>query len=59
MKEYIVVPPGDVAKPAALKKWVELARGYAATLPTKEKAKAKERAPKGGRGEAPAKKQRS
>jgi TfoX/Sxy family transcriptional regulator of competence genes len=37
MKEYVVVPAADVAKPAALKKWIELARGYAATLPAKEK----------------------
>jgi TfoX/Sxy family transcriptional regulator of competence genes len=37
MKEYIVVPAADVAKPAALRKWIDLARGYAATLPAKEK----------------------
>jgi TfoX/Sxy family transcriptional regulator of competence genes len=37
MKEYVVVPAADVAKPAALKRWIELARGYAATLPAKEK----------------------
>jgi len=37
MKEYIVVPAADVAKPAALAKWIERARGYAETLPAKAK----------------------
>ena len=37
MKEYVVVPAADVAKPAALAKWVAQAHAYAKTLPTKEK----------------------
>jgi len=37
MKEYVVVPAADVAKPAALAKWIERARAYAETLPAKEK----------------------
>jgi TfoX/Sxy family transcriptional regulator of competence genes len=37
MKEYVVVPPADVAKPAALAKWIEQARTYAVTLPEKKK----------------------
>ena len=37
MKEYVVVPPADVAKPAALAKWIEQARAYATTLPLKTK----------------------
>ena len=41
MKEYVVVPAADVAKPAALTKWIERARAYADTLPEKPKAKAK------------------
>ena len=41
MKEYVVVPATDVAKPAALAKWIERARAYAATLPAKEKKPAK------------------
>ncbi len=41
MKEYIVVPAADVAKPAALAKWIEHARAYAVTLPAKEKKPAK------------------
>jgi TfoX/Sxy family transcriptional regulator of competence genes len=36
MKEYIVVPAADVARPAALAKWIEQARAYAVTLPAKE-----------------------
>ena len=35
MKEYVVVPAADVAKPAALAKWIEQARAYATTLPDK------------------------
>jgi TfoX/Sxy family transcriptional regulator of competence genes len=38
MKEYVVVPAADVAKPAALAKWIEQARAYATTLPEKTKA---------------------
>ena len=41
MKEYIVVPAADVAKPAALAKWIQQARAYAVTLPAKEKKPAK------------------
>jgi TfoX/Sxy family transcriptional regulator of competence genes len=37
MKEYIVVPAADVAKPAALAKWIEQARTFATTLPEKTK----------------------
>src|SRR5947209_2552382 len=37
MKEYVVVPAADVAKPAALAKWIALAHGHAATLPEKKK----------------------
>ena len=37
MKEYVVVPAADVAKPAALAKWVAQAHTYAKTLPAKEK----------------------
>ena len=37
MKEYVVVPAADVAKPAALAKWIEQARAYATTLPEKTK----------------------
>ena len=40
MKEYVVVPAADVAKPAALTKWVAQAHTYAKTLPAKEKKKA-------------------
>ena len=47
MKEYLVVPAGDVAKPAALAKWVAQAHTYAKTLPAKEK---KAVASRGGRG---------
>jgi TfoX/Sxy family transcriptional regulator of competence genes len=36
MKEYIVVPAADMAKPAALAMWIERARAYAATLPEKK-----------------------
>ena len=41
MKEYVVVPGADVAKPAALAKWVAQAHTYAKTLPAKEKKPAK------------------
>jgi TfoX/Sxy family transcriptional regulator of competence genes len=37
MKEYIVIPASDVAKPAALATWLEQARAYGATLPKKQK----------------------
>jgi TfoX/Sxy family transcriptional regulator of competence genes len=37
MKEYIVVPAADMAKPAALAMWIERARAYAATLPEKKR----------------------
>jgi len=37
MKEYVVVPAADVAKPAALRKWIEQAHAYATTLPEKTK----------------------
>ena len=37
MKEYILVPATDVAKPAALAKWIEQAHAYATTLPEKSK----------------------
>lgn len=39
MKEYVVVPAVDVAKPAALAKWIEQAHTYATTLPEKTKTK--------------------
>jgi TfoX/Sxy family transcriptional regulator of competence genes len=35
MKEYIVVPAADVARPAALKRWLARAQAHAATLPPK------------------------
>ena len=35
MKEYVVVPAADVARPAVLAKWIEQARTYALTLPVK------------------------
>jgi TfoX/Sxy family transcriptional regulator of competence genes len=38
MREYVVVPAAEVAKPAALAKWIERARAYAATLPKKQRA---------------------
>ena len=41
MKEYIVIPASDVAKPAALAKWIEQARAHGATLPKKQKTAAK------------------
>src|SRR5437762_11749019 len=41
MKEYVVIPPADVAKPAALAQWIERASTYAETLPAKEKKPAK------------------
>lgn len=37
MKEYIVIPPTDVTKPAALAGWIERAYRHAATLPPKAK----------------------
>ena len=37
MKEYIVVPATDVARPAALAAWLERARTHAETLPAKAK----------------------
>lgn len=37
MKEYVVVPATDVARPAALAKWIEQAHAYAMTLPEKTK----------------------
>ena len=37
MKEYVVVPATDVAKPAALAKWIAQAHAYATTLPEKTK----------------------
>src|SRR5438552_11317983 len=52
MKEYVVVPAADVAKPAALAKWVAQSHAYAKTLPAKEKKKRSG----GGRGAAAAKK---
>ena len=45
MKEYVVVPATDVAKPAALAKWVAQAHAYAKTLPAKEKKAAKKATP--------------
>ncbi len=45
MKEYIVIPAADVAKPAALAKWIERARSHAETLPPKAKP-AKKATPK-------------
>src|SRR5258708_24306814 len=45
MKEYVVVPAADVAKPAALTKWVAQAHAHAKTLPAKEQKPAK-KAPK-------------
>jgi TfoX/Sxy family transcriptional regulator of competence genes len=46
MKEYVVVPPAEVAKPAALAKWIERARAYAVTLPEKTKKPVKKAAPR-------------
>jgi len=37
MKEYVVVPATDVAKPAALASWIERAHRFAETLPEKSK----------------------
>ena len=37
MKEYVVVPATDVAKPATLAKWIAQAHAYATTLPEKSK----------------------
>jgi TfoX/Sxy family transcriptional regulator of competence genes len=37
MKEYVVLPAADVAKPASLAKWIERARAHVATLPEKTK----------------------
>ncbi|MFN2520624.1 MAG: TfoX/Sxy family protein [Candidatus Limnocylindria bacterium] len=39
MKEYVVVPPAIVAKPAELRGWVERARANAAGLPPKATTK--------------------
>ena len=39
MKEYVALPAAVVTKPAALAKWMEEARAYAATLPVKTKTK--------------------
>jgi TfoX/Sxy family transcriptional regulator of competence genes len=36
MKEYVALSAADVAKPAAMAKWVAQARTYAATLPEKK-----------------------
>jgi hypothetical protein len=49
MKEYIVIPPSDVAEPAALAKWIEQARAYGATLPKKQRAVKKTAAKKATR----------
>ena len=46
MKEYVVVPAADVAKPAALAKWVAQAHTFAKTLPAKEKPAKKATSPK-------------
>jgi TfoX/Sxy family transcriptional regulator of competence genes len=37
MKEYVTLPPADVAKPASLARWIERARAHVATLPEKTK----------------------
>jgi len=37
MKEYVVIPAADVAKPAALARWIEQARSHAQSLPPKAK----------------------
>lgn len=37
MKEYVVVPAPDVAKPATLTRWIAQAHAYATTLPEKTK----------------------
>ena len=37
MKEYVVVPTTDVAKPAALARWIAQAHAYATTLPERTK----------------------
>lgn len=49
MKGYVVVPSADVAKPAALAKWIERARSYAETLPAKEKKNAAKKAVRSSR----------
>ncbi len=49
MKEYIVIPASDVAKPAALAKWIEQARAHGATLPKKQQAVKKAAAKKATR----------
>lgn len=59
MKEYVVVPATDVARPAALAKWIEQAHAYAMTLPEKTKKKPSERSSGGGRGAAPARRKRA
>jgi TfoX/Sxy family transcriptional regulator of competence genes len=43
MREYVVVPSADVAKPATLAKWIEQARTYALTLPEKTRPVKKSR----------------
>ena len=37
MKEYVVIPATDVAKPAALASWIGRAHRFAETLPEKSK----------------------
>ena len=37
MKEYVVVPAPVVAKPAALRSWIDRGLAYALTLPPKKK----------------------
>lgn len=37
MKEYVVIPAADLAKPATLAKWIERARAHAATLPERKR----------------------
>ena len=44
MKEYVVLPPADLADRAALKDWVTRAAAYAASLPPKAPKKRKPRA---------------
>jgi TfoX/Sxy family transcriptional regulator of competence genes len=53
MREYVVVPPAIVAKPAELRAWVDRARSHAAGLPPKaatKKATAKKAAASTTRG---------
>ncbi|MDP9265815.1 MAG: TfoX/Sxy family protein [Chloroflexota bacterium] len=53
MKEYVIVPPPVVAKPADLRTWIERALTHTAALPaksaTKKTAAAKAAAPKGAK----------